>query len=168
QSQVGDALGEDHEVCAAETGAGHDEAIEFKKISCRGDRLRRLIFEGVISPDLDSEGCQILEVGEFQRALCLDCDQVQLMLDAARPDRLQREPISDLGEGAVAFKAGIEDLEFTAAGTPASVRSRAAQRVAAPSGNAPSFARETFRINRLKRVEDPPVMSRPAADHAQV
>ena len=93
---------------------------------------------------------------------------MQLMLDAARPDRLQREPITDLCECAVAFQACVEDLEFTAAGAPAPVRGRTAQCIPALSCDAPYFAGETLGIDRLERVEDAPIMNGPSADRVQV
>src|ERR1700760_3418090 len=93
---------------------------------------------------------------------------MHLMLDAARPDRLQREPIADLCKRAVAFQACIEDLEFTAARAPAPVRGRAAQWIPAFSGDSPDFAGKRFRIDRLERVENAPIMNGPSADHIQV
>src|SRR5271169_1305090 len=56
QHQWGDALGKNDEISARETSAGYDQAVELKKIRCRGDRLGRLIFEGVIARDLDPKG----------------------------------------------------------------------------------------------------------------
>jgi len=77
---------------------------------------------------------------------------MQLMLDAARPNRLQRKAIPDLRERAVAFQARVEDLEFAAAGGSAAVCSRPAQCIPAFSGDSPDFAGEAFGIDRLKRV----------------
>ena len=77
---------------------------------------------------------------------------MQLMRDAARPNRLQRKAIPDLRERAVAFQARVEDLEFAAAGAPAPVCSRPAQRIPAFSGDPPDFAGEAFGIDRLERV----------------
>src|SRR5712691_11036213 len=98
-----------------ETSAGYHQAVQLEKVGRSSDRLSRLIFEGVIARGLNAKGCQAIEVGEFECTLCFDFDQVHLVLDAARPDRLQREPIADLCERAVAFQAGVENLELSAA-----------------------------------------------------
>ena len=151
-----------------ETSAGYHQAVELEKIGCSCDRLSRLIFEGVIARDLDSKRCQALEVDEFECPVCFDFDQVQLVLDAARPDRLQRESVADLCEGAGALQACLEDLEFSAARAPAPIRGRATQWIPTLSGDAPDLAGETFWIDRLQRVEDAPIMNRPPANHVQV
>src|SRR5271166_3364296 len=138
------ALRKDDKVWAVETSARYDQAVELKKVRCRGNRLGRLIFEGVIASDLDPEGSQALEVGEPECPLCLHLEQVHLMLEAAGPDWFQRKPISDLGERAGALQARVEDLEFGTARAPAPVRGRTAQRFPGFSSNAPDFASERF------------------------
>ena len=127
-----------------------------------------MIFKRVIARDLNPEGCQALKAGESECPLCLHFDEVYLMLESARPDRLQGEPISDLREGAVPFQARVEDLEFATAWAPAPVRGRAAECIPALSAHPPDIPGEMFGIDRLKRVEDAAIMNGPPADHVQV
>ncbi|QYU66280.1 hypothetical protein J4558_14925 [Leptolyngbya sp. 15MV] len=66
---------------------------------------------------------------------------------------------------AIAFEAGVEDLEL-ASRAPAAFRRRAAQRIAASRRDPPDIAGKGRRLHGFEGIKDDPIMA--PARHAQV
>jgi hypothetical protein len=90
--------------------AGDDQAIEFHEMRRSGERLASFVCEALVSGRVDAEGAQRRDISKAKRSSRLNANIVQLMVNAARPDRFQAKAKADLGERAIAFEAGVQYL----------------------------------------------------------
>src|SRR5262249_37291319 len=88
---------EGDQVLRGKSCARYDKRVEFQEMRRRCDRLRCRVVEACKSGGIDSEFFQLLQSLEFENALGPDFQSVNLVLNAAWPNRLQRQAVSNLG-----------------------------------------------------------------------
>ena len=93
---VRNTLCKKHQIRTRKSRTRHQNAVEFEKVGSRGDRLRRAIFERLISRNIDAKIFQFVHIDEAQSALRPDRQDVYLMLNEAGPHWFERKSVTDL------------------------------------------------------------------------
>lgn len=77
--------------------AGDEQAVKLQEMRRGRQSLGGGIVEGFVSRDIDTQLSQARDVGEPEAVFAPRGQFMNFVLQAAGPDRFEREPVSDLG-----------------------------------------------------------------------
>ena len=152
---------------ADETCIRHDQPVEFQKVRGRCNGLGGPVLESAIAGGVHTEGCEAGHISEPENSLYFDFDRADFVLDAAWPNRFQRKPVAYFSQRTVTLQTRIKNLKLTT-GAPASVRTRAAERLSPFPDDPPNHPMEGLGVESLEGIENGPIVNTTATRHNQV